>query len=96
MLFVKYSNYELVNKTLMVMMMKTFQIEKNSEKKNIHDPKGKKKKVQDERLNVLLRDNTPKTQKYSLGYQRQHPKVQKTLTRVVKRQNPKTQKYSPG
>jgi hypothetical protein len=44
MLFVKYSNYELVNKTLMVMMMKTFQIEKNSEKKNIHDPKGKRKK----------------------------------------------------
>lgn len=47
-------------------------------------------------LNVFLRDNTPKTQKNSLGYQRQHPKVQKALTRVVKRQNPKTQKYSPG
>jgi hypothetical protein len=36
MLFVKYSNYELVNKILMVMMMKPFQIEKNSEEKNIH------------------------------------------------------------
>jgi len=58
--------------------------------------KGKEKKGLDERLNVLLRDNTPKTQKYSLGYQRQHPKVPKTLTRVVKRQNPKTQNYSPG
>jgi DNA-directed RNA polymerase subunit L len=53
--------------------------------------KGKDKKVQDERLNVLLRDNTPKTQKYSLGYQIEHPKVQNTLIRVVKRQNPKTQ-----
>jgi hypothetical protein len=44
MLFVKYSNYELVNKTLIVMMRKPFQIEKNSEKKNIADPKGKRKK----------------------------------------------------
>jgi hypothetical protein len=33
MLFVKYIDYELVNKTLMVMMMKAFQIENNSEKK---------------------------------------------------------------
>jgi hypothetical protein len=76
----------------MVVMMKPFQIEKNSEKKTSMIQKGKEKKVQDERLNVLLRDNTPKTQKYSLGYQRQHPKVQKTLTRVLKRPKPKNTK----
>lgn len=111
MLFVKYSNYELVNKTLMVTMMKPFQIEKNSEKKNIHDPKGKRKKSlrweaeclieRQHPQNTKILTRVPKTAPKSAenthpGCKETKPKNTKKLTRVAKTALKSDKKHSPG
>jgi hypothetical protein len=93
------------------MMMKPFQIEKNSEKKNIADPKGKRKKrtrweaecliERQHPQNTKILTRVPKTAPKSAknthpGCKETKPKNTKILTRIAKTAPKSAKKHSPG